>query len=205
MIVHEEKLRTQEGGVFGWVVDEFVSRSVCQQLIMLGRPTLKPSTTLEPQRESYRTSSNTFLHYNEGMKPVDDVAKLVTDLIEVPIENCEGMQLVHYKPGQYYKEHHDYFQEGSSYWDREIGRGGLRTWTAFLYLNDVKEGGETGFPELGINIPPKKGDVVVFHNTLANVADTHPKINPRSLHGGMPVIKGEKWMVNLWFRENLRY
>jgi hypothetical protein len=33
-------------------------------------------------------------------------------------------------------------------------------------------------------------------------ADTHPKINPRSLHGGMPVIKGEKWMVNLWFREN---
>jgi hypothetical protein len=23
------------------------------------------------------------------------------------------------------------------------------------------------------------------------------------LHGGMPVIKGEKWMVNLWFRENI--
>jgi len=46
---------------------------------------------------------------------------------------------------------------------------------------------------------------VVFHNTLPNDAATHPKINPRSLHGGMPVIKGEKWMVNLWFRENLRY
>jgi hypothetical protein len=47
---------------------------------------------------------------------------------------------------------------------------------------------------------------VVFHNTLLNDASaTHPKINPRSLHGGMPVIKGEKWMVNLWFRENLRY
>ena len=66
-------------------------------------------------------------------------------------------------------------------------------------------GGETGFPKLDINIPPKKGDVVVFHNTLLDDAATHPKINPRSLHGGMPVIKGEKWMVNLWFRENLRY
>ena len=70
----------------------------------------------------------------------------------------------------------------------------------------LKEGGGTGFPELGITVPAKKGDVVVFHNTLSNAADTRPKIHPRSLHaGGMPVIKGEKWMVNLWFRENLRY
>ena len=53
---------------------------------------------------------------------------------------------------------------------------------------------------------PKKGDVVVFHNTLTETpAPTHPKIHPKSLHAGMPVIKGEKWMVNLWFRENLRY
>ena len=51
----------------------------------------------------------------------------------------------------------------------------------------------------------KKGDVVVFHNTLLNDSATHPKINPKSLHGGMPVVRGEKWMVNLWFRENLRY
>ena len=56
-----------------------------------------------------------------------------------------------------------------------------------------------------INVPPKKGDVVVFHNTLLDDSSTYPKINPKSLHGGMPVIKGEKWMVNLWFRENLRY
>jgi prolyl 4-hydroxylase len=78
--------------------------------------------------------------------------------------------------------------------------------TVIAYLNNVEEGGGTGFPELDITIPPKKGDAVVFHNTLLNdAAATHPKINPRSLHGGMPVIKGEKWMVNLWFRENLRY
>ena len=77
--------------------------------------------------------------------------------------------------------------------------------TVIAYLNDVEEGGETGFPELDINVPANKGDVVVFHNTLLNDSATYPKINPKSLHGGMPVIKGEKWMVNLWFRENLRY
>ena len=77
--------------------------------------------------------------------------------------------------------------------------------TVIAYLNDVQEGGETGFPELGINVPPKKGDTLVFHNTLQEDVAAYPRINPRSLHGGMPVIKGEKWMVNLWFRENLRY
>jgi len=55
-------------------------------------------------------------------------------------------------------------------------------------------------------VTAKKGDVVVFHNTLPEApAPKHPKIHPKSLHAGMPVLKGEKWMVNLWFRENLRY
>ena len=92
-------------------------------------------------------------------------------------------------------------EDGKKYWEP----GGQRMITVIAYLNDVEEGGETGFPKLDINIPTKIGDVVVFHNTLLDDAATHPKINPRSLHGGMHVIKGEKWMVNLWFRENLRY
>jgi len=78
--------------------------------------------------------------------------------------------------------------------------------TVLAYLNDVEEGGGTNFPELGVTVEPKKGDVVVFHNTLTEVpASEHPKIHPKSLHAGTPVIRGEKWMVNLWFRENLRY
>ena len=123
----------------------------------------------------------------------------------MPIRNAEQYQLVYYKKGAQYKPHFDSFdyetEDGKNNWEP----GGQRMITVIAYLNDVEEGGETGFPELGINIPPKKGNAVVFHNTLTNDAATHPKINPRSLHGGMPVIKGEKWMVNLWFRENLRY
>ena len=195
MIVKEEKLKTQEGGVFGWVVDEVIPRSACQQLIMLGRPSLKPSTTLEPIKEDYRTSSNTFLHYNEGMKPVDDVAKIVTDIIEVPLENCEGMQLVHYKPGQYYKPHHDYFQPNSSYWDREINRGGQRTWTAFLYLNDVKEGGTTNFPYIDIEVKPKAGRMVLWMNMI------NGKPNVDSYHEARAPKGCEKWGANIWVRE----
>ena len=73
--------------------------------------------------------------------------------------------------------------------------------TVLAYLNDVNAGGGTGFPKLDIEIKANKGDVLVFHNTLQESTD----INPRSLHAGLPVIEGEKWAINLWFRERLRY
>jgi len=73
--------------------------------------------------------------------------------------------------------------------------------TALAYLNDVPKGGETSFPKLNLDISPKKGDCLVFHNTLPDSTDIHPG----SLHGVSPVIEGEKWAVNLWFRERLRY
>ena len=83
------------------------------------------------------------------------------------------------------------------YWEP----GGQRMITALIYLNDVKDGGATYFPELNISINPKKGNVLIFHNTISETTN----INPRSLHAGMPVSSGEKWAANLWFRENLRY
>ena len=114
----------------------------------------------------------------------------------MPSTDVGSFNIQKYLPGGHFKLPHS---------ERTSIVNSFRVLAWMSYLNDVEEGGETGFPELGINVPPKKGDAVVFHNTLPNDAATHPKINPRSLHGGMPVIKGEKWMVNLWFRENLRY
>ena len=99
-------------------------------------------------------------------------------------------------------EYSDYeTDDGKTNWEP----GGQRMITVIAYLNDVEEGGGTSFPKLEVTIPAKKGNVVVFHNALESISTTHPKVNPRSLHAGMPVIKGEKWMTNLWFREKLRY
>ena len=73
--------------------------------------------------------------------------------------------------------------------------------TALAYLNDVDEGGATDFPDIGVSINPNKGDVVVFHNCIDGTSD----INQKSLHGGSPVVSGEKWAVNLWFRQEAIY
>ena len=190
-----------------YVVNDFLSNDECDAFVEASKGKLKPSTVISPdkniQHES-RTSENCWIEHNAN-EIVHEVSKRFSILVQMPIRNAEQYQLVYYKKGAEYKPHFDSFDyetdDGKKNWEP----GGQRMITVIAYLNDVEEGGETGFPELGINIPPKKGDAVVFHNTVSNDAHTHPKINPRSLHGGMPVIKGEKWMVNLWFRENLRY
>ena len=195
MKILNQRLRTNKGEIFGWIVDDFVSRDTCDNLIKLGKPKLKPSTTLEPVTDNYRTSSNTFLHYNRGLSAVDEVAALVTDIINFPLVNCEGMQIVHYNSGEFYKPHHDYFYSQASYWDKEIARGGQRVWTAFLYLNDVNQGGTTNFPNINFEVKPKAGRMVLWLNMLGK------ELNVDSYHEAKPPIACEKWGANIWVRE----
>ena len=190
-----------------YVVNNFLSNDECEAFIEAANGKLKPSTVISPdkhiQHES-RTSENCWIEHDAN-EIVHEVSKRFSILVQMPIRNAEQYQLVYYKRGTEYKPHFDSFdfetEDGKKNWEP----GGQRMITVIAYLNDVKEGGETGFPELGINVPPKKGDALVFHNTLQEDAAAYPRINPRSLHGGMPVIYREKWMVNLWYRENLRY
>ena len=191
-----------------YVVKDFLSNDECQAFIEASKGKLEPSTVISPdkhiQHES-RTSENCWIEHDAN-EIVHEVSKRFSILVQMPIRNAEQYQLVYYKEGAQYKPHFDSFdyetQDGKKNWEP----GGQRMVTVIAYLNNVEKGGGTGFPELDITITPKKGDVVVFHNTLlGSPSSTHPKIHPKSLHGGMPVIKGEKWMVNLWFRENLRY
>ena len=189
------RLKTQNGIEFGWVMDDVISKDDCQQLIDLGKPSLEPSKTLEQTQDNFRKSSHTFLFYNNGNETVDNVFEIITNMIQVPLENCEGMQLVHYKPGQFYKPHWDYFDTSSDIHIEETRRGGQRTWTAFLYLNDVKEGGTTNFPNINMEVKPKIGRIVYWLNTLnGNTIED-------SLHEAKPPIDCEKWGANIWVRE----
>ena len=186
-----------------YVVDDFISEDECQEFINCSKDKLQPATVVgldNEQKLTDRTNEFAWLehHANES---IHEVSKRLSILVQMPIRNAEMFQVVHYERGTEYKPHFDSFDQstelGKKYWEP----GGQRMITALIYLNDVADGGATYFPELNISINPKKGNVLVFHNTISETTN----INPRSLHAGMPVSSGEKWAANLWFRENLYY
>ena len=191
-----------------YVVKNFVSNPECDAFIKEAEGNLKDSTVIGKDEEiklAARTSKNCWIQHDSN-DLILEVSKRLSILVQMPIRNAEQYQLVYYGKGGEYKAHFDSFDfespEGKKNWEP----GGQRILTVIAYLNDVAEGGGTDFPELGFTIPPNNGDVVVFHNTLKEEPQSnYPKIHPKSLHAGMPVLSGNKWIVNLWFRENLRY
>ena len=185
-------------------VKDFLSSKECDAFIEAGKLRLSPSKVISASKgksifHPSRVSQNCFLPHDTN-ELINEVSKRISILVQMSIRNAEAYQLVYYKVGGEYKPHFDGFDyKREKSW---LENGGQRLITVIAYLNDVEEGGGTSFPEIGFDICAKKGNVVVFHNSLPSENLPHPVIHPKSLHGGMPVVKGEKWMVNLWFREN---
>ncbi|RFF68703.1 hypothetical protein D0A40_05290 [Xanthomonas campestris pv. raphani] len=97
-------------------------------------------------------------------------------------------------PGEHYRPHRDYLPPNTIAIDRPAAGNRLRT--VCVYLNAVQAGGATDFPIAGVRVQPRAGAVVCFDNLLA---DGTP--DPDSLHAGLPVDAGSKWLGTLWFRE----
>ena len=112
----------------------------------------------------------------------------------VPLAHAERLTVLRYLPGEQYRPHRDYLPPGSPETDRPDAGNRLRT--ICVYLNGVEAGGATAFPHAGLEIAPKAGRAVVFDNLHA---DGRP--DPDSLHAGLPVEAGEKWLATLWIRQ----
>ena len=173
----------------------------CDRLIELSSSKLAPSTTVdnntgEALPHEHRTSRGTFFQRQENdfIKSIDE---RLAKIMNLPLEHGEGLQILNYGIGGEYKPHHDYFPPVNPGSEVHIKRGGQRVATLVMYLNDVQEGGETIFPEVGVKVTPFKGGAVYFSYFHEG------KVDPRCLHGGSPVIQGEKWIATKWVRESL--
>lgn len=174
---------------------DFVTDAECEALIALIDSNRRPSTLLSASADpNFRTSESCDMdRYSPLVQPMDE---RIAGLLGIEPPHGETMQGQRYAPGQQFRAHHDYFHEGQPYWPQMELEGGQRTWTAMLYLNDVDEGGSTWFPQAGIKVPPRKRMLLMWNNMNP---DGSP--NPRTLHEGMAVIRGVKYIVTKWFRE----
>jgi prolyl 4-hydroxylase len=118
----------------------------------------------------------------------------IARLLNWPEENGEGLQVLHYRPGTQYKPHYDYFDPGEPGTPTILKRGGQRVGTLVMYLAEPDKGGGTTFPDVHLEVAPKRGNAVFF-----SYERPHP--STRTLHGGAPVLAGEKWIATKWLRE----
>lgn len=146
-----------------------------------------------------RTGRNCWIPHHQT-PIISRLSRRISDLIDIPLDNAESFQAIHYHQTQEYKPHYDAWEAHTERGQRCMVRGGQRLVTCLLYLNDVAEGGGTCFPKLDLEVRAVQGRMVVFHNCKPGTNTRHPA----SLHGGLPVVKGEKWACNLWFREKSR-
>ncbi|QCD91151.1 prolyl 4-hydroxylase [Vigna unguiculata] len=198
-----------------FVYHNFLTKEECDYLIEIAKPNMHKSTVVDSETgkskdSRVRTSSGTFLARGRD-KIVRKIEKKIADFTFIPVEHGEGLQVLHYEVGQKYEPHYDYFLD-----DFNTKNGGQRIATVLMYLTDVEEGGETVFPaakgnfssvpwwnelsdcgKKGLSIKPKRGDALLFWSMKPDAA-----LDPSSLHGGCPVIKGNKWSSTKWIRVN---
>ena len=181
------------------VFSNLLSADECDQLIDLARPGLIESNVVDPETgcdvpHPERTSSGRCFELGEA-KLLADIETRIAKLTQWPVEHGEGCQILHYKEGAEYKPHFDYFDPAIPGNTSHLEFGGQRVATLIIYLNTVEAGGETIFPRLGLKVSPIQGHALYFYNvTRAN------ELNPLSLHGGLPVLAGEKWICTKWLR-----
>lgn len=180
------------------VLGNLLSADECDALIESARPQLARSLTVATKTGGEelnpdRTSSGTF--FARGQTPeVTRVEARIARLLDWPVENGEGLQVLHYQPGAEYKPHYDYFDPDEPGTPTILKRGGQRLATLVMYLSEPARGGGTTFPDAGLEVAPVRGNAVFF-----NYDRPHP--STRTLHGGAPVIEGDKWVATKWLRE----
>ncbi|XP_021747811.1 probable prolyl 4-hydroxylase 10 [Chenopodium quinoa] len=198
-----------------FVYHNFLSKEECEYLIKLASPRMEKSLVVDEQTgkskdSRVRTSSGTFLARGRD-KIIRTIEQRIADFTFLPVDHGEGLQVLHYEVGQRYEPHFDYFLE-----DYSTANGGQRIATVLMYLSDVEEGGETVFPSAkgnisavpywnelskcgkeGLSVKPNRGDALLFWSMKPDAS-----LDPLSLHGGCPVIKGNKWSATKWIRVN---
>ncbi len=186
-----------------YTIDNYLTDEECEHMIELSKGNLKKSLvsgTKEGFVSTGRTGLNYWIPHNKDQLTLS-IGEKIAKQVGLPLENAEAFQMIYYGETQEYKQHYDgWLFDGGEKSRRNMKFGGQRMVTALCYLNDVEEGGGTNFPRLKCLVQAKKGRMVVFHNVIEGSNKRHEL----SEHAGMPVIKGEKWAFNLWFREESR-
>ena len=174
---------------------DFASSAMCEQLVALIEKDRRPSTLADAGDDHYfRTSETCDLDPEEPV--VRELEALLAALNGIDPKYGEPLQGQRYDVGQEFKPHCDYFNRGGQDWEKYCSVAGQRTWTFMVYLNAVEAGGATRFKAVGKTFQPETGKLVCWNNMRPDGRE-----NPNTIHHGMKVRKGVKYVITKWYRE----
>ena len=188
-----QRVPTRELELF--LVRGFLDPETCAAMIARIDAKRRPSQIADDLGiANFRTSETCDLDSNDPA--VAEVEQRIADLLGLPLECGEPLQGQRYAPGQEFRPHTDTFNPGGYDFLVHTERGGQRSWTAMVYLNQPEDGGATRFKTIGKTVQPETGKLLAWNNLLP---DGSP--NPATLHQGMKVRRGTKYVLTKWFRQ----
>ncbi|WP_310498980.1 2OG-Fe(II) oxygenase [Sandarakinorhabdus sp.] len=179
-----------------YIAKNFLAAEDCAGLMELIDAGRRPSTITDAYGADagFRTSETCDLPSENAL--VDRVRRAIANTAGLPLTHAESLQGQRYAVGQEFKFHTDYFEPGGlDYWEH-CTQSGQRTWTVMIYLNTPGAGGATRFRHLDKIIQPETGKLVAWNNRTESGG-----VNAHTLHAGMPVRAGTKYIITAWFRE----
>ena len=178
-----------------FIVRGFLDDAACAALIARIDQKRRPSEIADDLGiADFRTSETCDLDSDDPVVAAVDAK--ISELLGLPLDTGEPLQGQRYAPGQEFKPHTDTFEPGGADYFRHCGDSGQRTWTAMIYLNAPEAGGATRFKQINKTVQPEPGKLLAWNNILP---DGTP--NPATLHQGMKVRKGTKYVLTKWFRQ----
>lgn len=183
------------------LLQNLLDDSECDALVALARDRLQRSPVVNPETGDEnlidaRTSMGAMFQVGEHAL-IQRIEARIAAVTGLPADHGEGLQILNYKPGGEYQPHFDYFNPQRPGEARQLRVGGQRVATLVIYLNSPPAGGATAFPRLGLEVAPVKGNAVLFSYKLPDGS-----LDDRTLHAGLPVESGEKWIATKWLREH---
>lgn len=172
----------------------FLPGALCAELIALIEKDRRPSSLVDFNGDDYFRTSQT-CDLAADAPAVRDLEARLHALNGIDPAHGEPVQGQRYAVGQEFKPHTDYFEPGGADFVKHCAVSGQRTWTFMIYLNTVEAGGGTRFKAISKTFRPETGKLLCWDNHRPGGG-----LNPATLHHGMKVRRGVKYIITKWYR-----
>jgi prolyl 4-hydroxylase len=178
-----------------FIARDFLDAQICAALCERVDATRRPSTITDSNGDAtFRTSETGDLDTTDPL--VISLNARIAAFTGLDPAHGEPIQGQRYAVGQEFKAHTDYFEPNGIDFHRFCGVAGNRTWTVMIYLNQPEAGGATRFKAIDKIIKPETGKLLAWDNRRPDGG-----LNGATIHHGMKVRAGTKYVITKWFRE----